>query len=218
MHHLVAPITDTPIPDAIALLAAAHDYLVGRAAEASSALATVPRHRWGIQAKRTSVEFGGNRPELVTKASERFAEVLNIVATLERLIDALRWFQDQPAFSGLAVRECHPSTSHTPGGNDLVLADATGAVRVRCEVSDVVARNAQQNSKERIDLAALGIQGQYPDDGVSRFLIVSSEFCHALDSPRRAWHRLPYRYMRHMADFDHATTLLQVVKGDASPA
>jgi len=218
MHHLVAPITDKTIPEAIALLSSAHDYLVSQAARASSALADAPVHRWGIQGKRSTVNFSGDRPLLVTKASERFAEVLNIAATLERLLDALLWFQASSRFSKLVVRECHPSTSSAPDANDLVLIDRSGAVTVRCEVSDVVAGNAHQNNKERVDLAALGIDGPPPEDGVARFLVVSSEFGHALDHPRRAWHRLPYRYARHLADFDHATMLLEVITPSNPPA
>src|SRR3990170_2029153 len=181
MPHLVAPVTNQTIPEAIALLSTAHDYLASRANEASSLLTSAPAHRWGIQAKRSSVNLTGSRPILVEKASERFAEILNVAATLERLIDALRWFREQPSFSHLVVRECHPSTSHTSGANDLVLVDKSGTVCVRCEVSDVVARNAQQNNKERLDLAALGVDGPLPNDGVGRFLVVSSEFAHALD-------------------------------------
>jgi len=219
MHHLVGPITDMALPAAIAELQDAHDYIVSQTAQTMSALSQAPGHRWGIQAKRTEVLLRGDRPPLVQKASERFAEVLNIVATLERLIDAMRWFSSEPVFSHLAVKECHPATSHGVAGNDLVLAEQGGAIRVRCEVSDVVSRNAQQNSKEAQDLAALGIEAhRAPNDGVRRFLVVSSEFCHALDSPRRAWHRLPYRYRRHLADHEHATMLLEVVNADASPA
>ncbi len=218
MHHLVAPITNRSIPEALKLLSTAHGYLVDRAANTIASLGHVPPHRWGIQVKRSSVALGGTRPILVTKASERFAEVLNIVATLERLIDALRWFQAHPSFSTLWVLECHPSTSHTPGANDLVLGELSGAVRVRCEVSDVVAKNAHQNNKERLDLRALGVEGAPPDDGASRFLVVSSEFADALAQRRRAWHRLPYRYVRHLADFEHATMILEVVPAAAPPA
>ena len=217
MRHLVAPIVDKSIPEVVALLTEAHDYLVARASEASSTLQLPPTNRWGIQAKRTCVELAGKRPSVVTKASERFAEVMNIAASLERLIDALNWFQRQPAFSHLMVLECHPSTSHTPGANDLVLSDREGSVRVRCEVSDIVARTTNQNNKEKLDLRSLGIEETVPRDGVRRFLVVSSEFAHALANPKRGWSRLPYRYSRFLADSDHATMLLEVVPVDVLP-
>ena len=218
MHHLVGPIFNKPMPEAIVLLAEAHDYLVAWATEATADLKAAPPHRWGIQAKRSTVEFPGKRPTLIQKASERFGEVMNIAATLERLIDALSWFEQQPAFSRLIVLECHPSTSHTSDANDLVLSDKSGIVRVRCEVSDVLARTAHQNNKEKLDLTALGITGTVPNDGARRFLAVSSEFAHALANPRRAWQRLPYRYSWIPAHSDHLTTLLEVISADLPPA
>ena len=218
MHHLVEPITNRTIPEAIDLLREAHDFLVGSALAAIAELVQAPIHRWGIQAKRSNVRLGSNRPQLVAKANERFAELLNIVATLERLVDALQWFGDKPRFSDLSVLECHPSTSHSKGGNNLVLCDASGTARVRCEVSDVVSMSAHQNNKERLDLAVLGLAGAPPNDGVSRFLVTSSEFAHALAHPRRAWHRMPYRYVSHLADLDHATMLLEIVPAPLPPA
>src|SRR5436305_1161915 len=42
---------------------------------------------WGILTKRLKVDLlGGLRPELVEKDSERLAEILNIAATIERLL------------------------------------------------------------------------------------------------------------------------------------
>jgi len=77
LRHLVAPIVEKSIPEVVALLTEAHDDLVARASEASSTLRFAPTNRWGIQAKRTGVELAGERPSVVTKASERFAEVMN---------------------------------------------------------------------------------------------------------------------------------------------
>src|SRR4051794_30815947 len=117
MKHLVTTLADLPLPHARRQLVEAHDFLVARCL---NALATVPQagSLWGVEMKR--LRFGlktDARPEVVCKDAERYGEVVNMVATLERLIAALGWFEQQPAFRDLRVKECHPSTSSAKDSN-----------------------------------------------------------------------------------------------------
>src|SRR5690606_39152719 len=110
--------------------------------------------RWGTLLKRTRVELTAPEPPAaITKRTERLVEVINMAATLERLMDGLSWFASQPAFAALTVIDCHPSTSSSTIGNDLVLGPEPELVAVRCEVTDVASSSAGQNGKERKDLA-----------------------------------------------------------------
>jgi hypothetical protein len=215
--HVVGQIQDRSLTEAVAELDTAHRYLVAcaRAAVAQPASGD----RWGIDAKRVLVSLSlPGRPSLIGKSSERLGELINIAATIERLLDALAWFSARAEFSGYRVVQCHPSTSATAAGNDLVLQDESGRIRVRCEVSDVAARNATQNNKEKLDLAALGVRYGVPADGVRRFLCSSPEFAAALCTRKRAWSRLPYRYERHKSSQGGDTVLLEVVAGHTGRA
>jgi hypothetical protein len=60
----------------------------------------------------------GDVPQLIGKVQEKFGEVINIAATVERLIDAIDWFARQPDNHGFTIFECHPSTSDEASGND----------------------------------------------------------------------------------------------------
>ena len=137
-----------------------------------------------------------------------------MAATLERMLDALAWFQRQPFSREYLVLECHPSTSTSEAANDLILGPDPGHRLVLCEVTDVVSTSASQNRKESKDLRALGCGTDVPQDGVRRFICTSREFGEALTSPNRHWDRVPYRYKRHsvgaslllelLAALDHA--------------
>ena len=151
------------------------------------------------------------------KKGERFAEVVNMAATMERLLDALTWFWNHPDYRSLRVRECHPSTSDDSSGNDIVLESADGIVKVRCEVCDVVSRNAAQNLKEAKDIRKLGCETGVPPDGVSRYIATSPEFAQALSSPVRKWNQKPYRYKSICAGADCDTKLLRLVSAECAP-
>ncbi|MCK6592515.1 MAG: hypothetical protein HUU21_09575 [Polyangiaceae bacterium] len=211
MAHLVDSLKNESIAATRAKLAAAHEFIVSRAQTflRQSPMA-VPG--WGSATKRLSVDLSGSeRPELIKKPSERFAEILNMAATVERLLAALQWFAEEPRFRDLEVLICHPSTSSSTNTNDLVLAEKHGLVCVRCEVSDVAARSAGQNAKEKKDLKALRCDAGVPDDGVYRFLCTSNEFAEALISKKRDWTALPYRYIVHRALDDSRTVILEIV-------
>jgi hypothetical protein len=162
--------------------------------------------------KRKHVSLkGADRPAAVCKDAERFGEVVNMVATLERLLAAMGWFERQPEFMGMRVKECHPSTSSAKGSNDLLLEDATGAVVVRCEVCDVASDSAGSNGKERKDISSLGCANGIPDDGVRRFLCTSPEFARAIQSPKRKWAWCLHRSREFMVGDGSGTVLVEPV-------
>ncbi|MBL9083486.1 MAG: hypothetical protein JNK76_16845 [Planctomycetales bacterium] len=211
MKHLVATFADIPLPDARRQLAEAHDFLVARSLHS---LATTPQAGplWGVQMKRMHVDLKVTaRPSAVCKDAERFGEVVNMIATLERLIAALGWFEKHPEFSVLRVNECHPSTSSAKGSNDLMLEDAAGTVVVRCEVSDVASASADSNGKERKDIASLGCSDGVPVDGVRRFLCISPEFARTIQSLKRKWELRPYRYREFAIGDATGTVLVELI-------
>lgn len=214
MAHLVDSIKEEALASAREKLAEAHDFIV---AQAQLVLRQPPTAQagWGILTKRLRVDLSsGERPELVKKASERLAEILNIAATIERLLGALFWFEQEPRFQGLEVQVCHPSTSSAKNSNDLVLAERNGLVCVRCEVCDVAAQSAGQNGKEQKDLKSLRCDAGVPRDGVHRFLCTSREFAEALTSGKRDWATLPYRYIAHSVLDGSETFMLEVLSPD----
>lgn len=196
MPHLVKPIRNTRLDEALAQVRAAHLAIVKSAREQARArLAGGALSSWGADAKRLTVNL-----ESVGKPVERFVEVLNMAATMERLIDALAWFTAHPEYERLTVQQCHPTTSDDKSkgggehGNDLVLVDDAERVRVRCEICDVVSGRGDSNNKEPKDLESLGCAGGVPADGVERFLVTSGEFAGWLVGPRRRWADKDYRY------------------------
>jgi hypothetical protein len=213
--HLVDTLDDLPLPDASHRLAKAHDFLVECCL---NVLTKIPKTvaLWGIQTKRLPVELRAvTRPAIVCKDAERFGEVVNMVATIERLIAALGWFEQQPEFGGLRVKECHPSTSGAEDSNDLVLEDGSGRVAVRCEVCDVVSSSAGQNRKERKDIKSLGCINGVPTDGVRRFICTSRDFALAIQSSKRRWNRRPYRYREFAVGDQSDTVLVELVSSSA---
>jgi hypothetical protein len=194
MAHLIRSYSSIAYADLAPQLSAAHGFLVARADQALKAL-TSNSSRWGTLLKRIRVDLSANGvPEAINKSSERLVEVINMAATLERLMDGLSWFAKQPAFAALTVVECHPSTSSSTAGNDLVLGVDPARILVRCEVTDVASSSAGQNGKERKDLESLGCGASVPSDGVRRFVCTSTEFARALTSSIRKWDRCHYRY------------------------
>lgn len=192
MPDLVSAIYDTAIDNAVVALQEAHSFLVKCATAAGDRISHQPQF-WGIAAKRLSVDLRpSDAPRLIGKSQERFVEVINMSATVERLVAFLVWCSHR--YPEATVGQCHPSTSADPTGNDLVLHDRRGVALVRCEVCDVVSSKAHQNNKERKDLANLGCAHAVPVDGVDRYICTSPEFAVALASPGRRWSALHYRY------------------------
>jgi len=194
MPHVVEPFTNASFGDALPRLRAAHRYLVSRAKDAINA-SHFHESRWGTSIKRSLVKLDvGDVPPLIGKSDEKLGEVINITATVERLIDAIDWFAAQPHSQGYSILECHPSTSDEADGNDLVIIDPKGKIAIRCEVCDVVSSNAGSNNKETKDIQNLGCDEAVPEDGVARYICTALEFANALASPKRKWGSKPYRY------------------------
>jgi hypothetical protein len=194
MPHVVQPFTNKTFAEAINLLRAAHEFLTARAKSALQA-SDEDGACWGIALKRSSVDLSGDGiPSLIGKTEEKLGEVINIAATVERLIDAIKWFAEQAEFNVYTILECHPSTSDDFGGNDLVIVDSVGQPAIRCEVCDVASSNAGSNGKEKKDLSNLGCGDSVPDDGVFRYICTAPEFADALVSNARNWNAKPYRY------------------------
>ena len=192
MPHVIEPFTNSSFEDAVADLRAANSFIVSRAKKALIA-ADISVGKWGISLKRTPVDLGGDsKPRLVGKPSERLSEVINIAATVERLIAAIEWFSRE--CPSCKIHECHPSTSDEANANDLVVVDGKGNVVVRCEVCDVASNSAGSNSKEKKDIRNLGCNVAVPEDNVRRYICTSPEFASALTSEKRKWATMPYRY------------------------
>ena len=161
-----------------------HDAWASAAMGALQSVATEdPLSQWGTEAKRLVVTMEDN----VEGEAERhpLGEVINQCATIERLLDAMAWIAQQPGGAEAVVRLCHPTASSNktsdqkPDGvadHDLVVEVA--GQQWRFEVSDVANDKNDGNRKEAKDLDSLecGIDQNLPDDGVRRFLVVSSEF------------------------------------------
>ena len=120
MAHLVRPIPKDgshiklPISDVLNQIQAAHAYLVEHGIRALATHATEDLAYWGTHVKRLRVQFpedGDKRPELIDPSirTHSLTEIYNQCATMERLMDGLRWAQT--ALPSYYVLRCHPTTS-----------------------------------------------------------------------------------------------------------
>jgi hypothetical protein len=155
MPHLLQPLTQQQALRSYQQdLRSAHDALAVRVHAAAQAVPqpVVGASYWAVQLKLTPVQVAGAHP-MVLVPGQPFAELVNQLATIERLLDAIDWAERQ----GMThVDECHPTTSRGPAGrcsHDLVVT-AQGSKMV-FEVSDVAGNNGNGNSKITNDLATL---------------------------------------------------------------
>lgn len=206
MPHLINTIYDASISSAITSLEEAHTLIVERVIAAQKVI-NVDSLAWGEQFKRLEVSLPQGAG-LIGKHKEKFVEIINILATVERTISALKWLSTE--YPKSIVRECHPSTSDNKGGNDIVLTDQNGKVIVRCEVTDVSSSSAGQNGKEKKDLKNLQCSIAIPNDSVYRYIATSLEFADALSSPKRKWRNMHYKYLRHETGLNNSTILLEI--------
>lgn len=88
-------------------------------------------------------------------SDHNLAEIINICATVERLIETLEWARSS-RFSDWRVELCNASHTGERNENDLVLVERCDGreCRARFEVSDV-AGSSDSNHKEKKDLASL---------------------------------------------------------------
>lgn len=206
MPHVIEVMENTPLYTALDQLRNAHSFVVEKVIVAQDQLGT-DIVGWGQKVKRLSIDLHGS-PELIGKTSEKFVELINILATTERTLEALEWLAKR--YGNLIVRECHPSTSDFEGGNDIVLVSDSGEVRVRCEVCDVVSDNAGQNNKEKTDLRNLNCVEYVPSDGVDRYIATSSEFAAALTNQKRRWSAKHYHYEPIATGLSQDTVMLKL--------
>lgn len=211
MGHLIRSFQDVPIQGAIDRLKLAHSYITTKVAE--SARSSV-NPNWGTTTKRSGVSLvGDDRPPDIDKDREGVSEILNMVATVERLIGTLQWLLSESGFERAVVARCHPTTSDAPSANDLVLEDPTGRTLARVEICDVVAARGDGNRKEASCLRKLGCTEEVPRDGVRRFIGTSPEFARHLTRRRRTTSH--YRFQRHEANDPPATAVMELLRQEA---
>lgn len=172
----------TNIVEAHSHLVKAHDFLTVNALPMMEKLAKVSSDQyWGTNIKRLPVEY----PEcgiLLAKGpatKHNFAEVVNMCATVERLLDVLQWAMASE-FADYQVEICHPTTGSHPlrlkngkFDNDLILVK-DGHQGARFEISDIAGDN-DGNHKEKRDLIGLGVLRKPPKGAASDFDILSIE-------------------------------------------
>jgi len=186
---LIVPHLFTPLHESCALddyqrrLTAVHD-AVARAAAAHQAGVDTVDH-WGCVVKRRPVDLselaiddalGG----MIGVTSQPFGEIVNQLATVERLLDALRWSQGNGAQE---VVECNPSTSRGQAGtcsHDLVVA--ASETTIVFEVSDVAGDSGNANRKMEKDLATLDRCTCGMRSSARRLLAVSPQSGHWLEA------------------------------------
>jgi hypothetical protein len=175
--------------------------------------------RWGCCIKRSCVSIAPEGTAILVPrpATHKLTEVINMCATIERLLDAIEWARDASCgLSTYQVELCHPTTSSNVSArkrelfdNDLILVLKNGGVedRARFEVSDVVSDSKDGNHKERKDLVSLGVlkplkaksprsrmlEAKWPKGKL--FMVVSSEFSKVLlKKPVAVRNRTPRRF------------------------
>jgi hypothetical protein len=199
---------------ALKWLSGAHRILRQQGRLALQEAARIPAGRsWGSAVKRQRVPFPSGRIPILAEIESvhNLIEVVNMCATLERLLDTISWLTETRLNSYL-VEHCHPTTGSSRQrrdsghfDNDLVLVKSTRSeVRARVEVSDIIGPG-DSNRKFSQDLKRLGVLDEnghvtagtdrWPKD---RVFIASSK------EPR------PYagvQYVRH----NHRTTVITEV-------
>ncbi len=178
-----------------------------------------PGAKWGTEMKRLSV------PAPDGKSSQKLTEVINICATMKRLLDALEWANGLP-LSENPVLLVHPSTSSQKASsrvgvvdNDLVLELESGRLAI-FEVSDVVS-GTDGNDKELKDLTSLGVlsvvnrsvqpASECPDADL--YLVVSAEFAPRLGARGKSSWRTSGWFNYEEAGVQHDTHIIRVRPG-----
>jgi len=184
----------------------AHTFLVEHAHPVlGSAARVAPDGQWGTNVKRIPISFPRTDLRLLENdhIEHNFVEVINMCATIERMLDALLWAQ-QTGFSEHLVWICHPTASSNAEArlqgepdNDLVLISRNNdGMAAHFEVSDV-SGNRDGNDKERKDLESLKVllEGEKGPNALNKdwpnahmFLVVAAKFGHSIcERTRRMW-------------------------------
>jgi hypothetical protein len=250
MKHMIRPFgtrySDEPkkvkwtIQKAQEHLSRAHKLLkrAGHAALKTAANTSRPNEHWGTTVKRELVRATSDKL-LMTQgiAAQNLVEVINMCATVERVLDTLEWARGN-GFSEYLVLCCHPTASSDHAArkkkqfdNDLVLVQRLGKRKqfARFEISDV-SGEGDGNDKERKDLASLGVlnkpkKGGSPNDIMKIkqwprgriFLGISNEFAKVIkDSPDRIFRTglSPHCGYLRPSLAGRKTTILEVIRGN----
>jgi 23S rRNA A2030 N6-methylase RlmJ len=191
--HLINPISDISPEQAANELIKVQKIITNSANNEISNICIGEAHDWGAQMKRLEVGISSGH-NLIGKNRENLAEIINVLATVERTIDALGWLSKQ--YPGSIVNICHPSTSDNTDDTDIVLNDKMGNIIALCEVTDIVKKVANQNNKEIKSIEKLGWTAASPVDEIDRYIVTSPEHESALISAGRKWEEKNYRYCR----------------------
>ena len=233
-------------------LAQVHTFIAGQAAlglASQMGKATAATQTWGCDFKRIDIRFppahksrrftdSTGRIHFLVEESvrcQKLIEVINQTATIERLMDCLRWTMTHPSgLSRYKIQLCHPTTSSDADGkddgldHDLVLADSAGTTAI-FEVSDV-ASSKDGNRKAEKDLRSLGVLEEGKGEEKFRvrdwpssrlFLVVSSEWKPRLQNKRRKWvqnrkvkdRRIPPHLVITLKPWESQTGIFEIERG-----
>jgi hypothetical protein len=210
MAHLVCAWKALPATQCRAELERVLTYLVARARDQSVRLADLPAERWGCLAKRFKIDLGDSkaRPSSIQKDKENIVELINMIATMERLVDALAWILGRDPQA--QVVSCDPTTStpHARGrrngkGSPALLSLGVPApdLHVRgsafeaiFEVADIISEVRDGNGKEKSSLRNLGCETSIPEGPIARYLVVPEGFSAWLCRTTRRWRDKHFAY------------------------
>lgn len=133
---------------------------------------------WGIEIKRSLVDISKCNDPLVEGRPQSFTEILDQLATIERMIDALKWIKKSHR-QWTYVHQCNPTTSSK--GKDLAVGDGKGIKDIKAifEISDVSGNNGNANGKMKDDIDTLSKCPHY-----ERYLVVSSSSWNWLENQK----------------------------------
>lgn len=228
-RDLVRPIEEEiSVESCISILKEALIFLAEAGKNAISTFSTPTNLSWGSNIKRLAVQLPrAERPYLIPGKIDRhnFIEVANQCATMERLIDALNWVNENQDFNEYKVKSCNPTTSSSKSNsskkNDRDLILIKGDNRCFFEVSDVVGTK-DSNKKELKDLISLGaVSGtiknsspaqKFPDEKL--FLVCSSNFAETISKKKNKKGRLKGIYYEKQVGTpsNSFTTILRVLR------
>jgi hypothetical protein len=183
VSNLIDPLIDMPLQKAEKCLRDQYEDIDAQARISLSKFAKAPPNlNWGTALKRVEVEGAGKNQPLT--------EIINQLATVERLLEALKWAKEGSDFKDWKLDKCNPTTSSGKKDSrgdldhDLILIHPIEKTFALFEVSDVITETKDTNKKERKDLKSLKLlrgsthkpskENEY--DQYRRFLVVSEEF------------------------------------------
>ena len=168
MNNLIEPLgEETEIDEYISALREAHDYIADRCRKQIQSQ-ELDVTSFGHDIKRNRVDLSGDdKPAIVGSDAQSIVEIINQLANIERLIDALIWARDNGATT---VIQCNPTTSSN--GHDLVVS-GSGVISV-FEISDTISTYGE--AKVKNDLNTLfDCECDYCQKPHKGFIVISEE-------------------------------------------